>query len=94
MTTGRAPDGLRDFAKLHPEVEAVVQHIGLRTWDLVLIDVEGNWVRDVFESDEAAERACHELGIRMHRDWDDPRLARRMNARDHWGRPGGQRRAL
>lgn len=94
MATGRAPDGLRDFAKLHFEVEAVVQHVGLRTWDLVLIDVEGNWVRDVFESDEAAERACHELGIRMHRGWDDSRLVRRMKARDHWGRPGGQRRAL
>jgi hypothetical protein len=94
MAGGRAPNGLRDFAKLHPEVEAVVQHVGLRTWDLVLIDVEGNWVRDVFESDEAAERACHELGIRMHRGWDDPRVVRRLNARDHWGRPGGQRRAL
>ena len=94
MPAGRAPNGLRDFAKLHPEVEAVVQHVGLRTWDLVLIDVEGNWVRDVFESDEAAERACLELGIRMHRGGDDSRLVRRMNARDHWGRPGGQRRAL
>jgi hypothetical protein len=93
MAAGRAPNGLRDFAKLHPEVEAVLQHVGLRTWDLVLIDVEGNWVRDVFESDEAAERACLELGIRMHRG-EDSRLVRRMNARDHWARPGGQRRAL
>ena len=94
MAAGRAPNGLRDFAKLHPEVEAVVQYIGLRTWDLVLIDVEGNWVRDVFESDEAAERVCDELGIRMHRGWDDARVVRRMNARDHWGRRAGQRRAL
>lgn len=94
MAAGRAPNGLREFAKLHPEVEAVLQHVGLRAWDLVLIDVEGNWVRDVFESDEAAERACDELGIRLHRGWDDSRVVRRMNARDHWGRPGGQRRAL
>lgn len=94
MAAGRAPNGLRDFAKLHPEVEAVLQHVGLRTWDLVLIDIEGIWIRDVFESDETAERACDELGIRMHRGWDDTRLVRRMNARDHWNRPGGQRRAL
>lgn len=92
--TARAPNGLREFAKLHREVEAVVQHVGLRTWDLVLIDVEGFWVRDEFGSEEAAEATCRELGIRLHRGWDDPRMARRMNARDHWNRPGGQRRAL
>jgi len=91
---GRVPNGLRDFSKLHREVEAILQHVGLRTWDLVLIDVEGNWIRDVFDSDETAEIACHELGIRMHRGWDDSRLVRRMNARDHWNGPHGQRRAL
>lgn len=92
--TARAPNGLRDFAKLHREVEGVLQHVGLRTWDLVLVDVDGLWVRDEFVSEEDAEAACKELGIRMHRGWDDPRMARRMNARDHWNRPGGQRRAL
>ena len=92
--TARAPNGLRDFAKLHREVEAVLQHVGLRTWDLVLVDVDGLWVRDEFASEEDARAACRELGIRMHQGWDDPRLARRMNARDHWNRPGGQRRAL
>jgi hypothetical protein len=90
---GRAPSAIREFAKLHPEVEAVLQHVGLRTWDLVLVDVTGLWVRDEFESAEAAEAACRELGIRVHRDWDDPRIARRMNARDHWSTPDGQRRA-
>jgi hypothetical protein len=90
----RAPGRLRDFVKLHAEVEAVLQHVGLGTWDLVLIDVEGNWVRDEFGSDGDAETACRELGVRVHHGWDDPRLARRMNRRDHWNRPGGQRRAL
>jgi len=90
----RAPNRLRDFAKLHREVEGVLQHVGLRTWDLVLVDVEGLWVRDEFASEEDAEAACSELGIRVHRGWDDPRMVRRMNARDHWNRPGGQRRAL
>ena len=80
--------------KLHEDVEGVLQHVGLRTWDLVLIDVEGNWTREEFPTGEHAEAACRELGIRMHRGWDDPRMARRMNKRDHWNRPGGQRRAL
>ncbi len=85
---------LRDFVNVHPEVEGVVQHVGLRTWDLLLVDVEGNWVRDEFPSKEHAAAACRELRIRMHDGWDDPRIARRMNRRDHWNRPGGQRRAL
>jgi hypothetical protein len=93
MGTKRAPSALREFAKLRPEVEAVLQHVGLRTWDLVLVDVTGLWVRDEFESEEAAEAACRELGIRLHHGWDDARLARRMNGRDHWNTPEGQRRA-
>ena len=90
----RAPSALRDFAKLHREVEAVLQRVGRATWDLVLVDVHGNWVRDELETDEEAEAVCRELGVRMHRGWDDPRIVRRMNGRDHWNEPGGQRRAL
>lgn len=90
----RAPGRLRDFVKLRKDVEAVLQHVGLRTWDLVLIDAEGNWVRDEFPSEEHAEAVCGDLGIRVHKGWDDPRMARRMNNRDHWGKSGGQRRAL
>lgn len=90
----RAPSALREFVKLRPEVEGVVQHVGLRTWDLVLVDATGLWVRDEFESREAAEAACRELGIRMHDGWEDARLVRRMGARNHWTSPDGQRRAL
>ena len=72
----------------------MLQHVGLRTWDLVLIDVTGLWVRDEFASPEDAERACAELGIRMHRGWDDARLTRRIANRDQWSTPDGQRRAL
>ena len=93
MSTKRAPSGLREFAKLRPEVEAVLQYVGRATWDLVLIDVTGLWVRDEFTSEEAAESACRELGIRLHRGWEDPRIARRMGSRDHWNTPEGQRRA-
>jgi len=94
MGTKRAPNALREFTKLRPEVEAVLQHVGRRTWDLVLVDVTGLWVRDEFESEEAAEATCRELGIRIHRGWDDPRMTRRMSGRDHWNTPDGQRRAL
>jgi hypothetical protein len=90
----RAPSALREFVKLHPEVEAVLQRVGRGTWDLVLVDVTGLWVRDEFETDAAAEAAARELGIRLHRGWGDPRMVRRMNARNHWSGPGGQRRAL
>jgi hypothetical protein len=51
-------------------------------------------VRDEFETEEQVEAVCRELGIRLHRTWDDPRLVRRMAARDHWITPDGQRRAL
>ncbi len=88
------PSRLREFVKLHEEVEGLLQHVGLRTFDLLLIDVGGNWTREEFPSEEHAAAACRALGIRMHRGWDDPRMARRMNRRDHWNRPGGQRRGL
>ena len=37
---------LVDFVKLRPEVEAVVQHVGRETWDLVLISVDGTWTSE------------------------------------------------
>ena len=88
------PRELRRFAMLRREVEGVLQRCGLNTWDLILVDVEGNWTRWVFVSREQAEAACRELGVPLHHGWEDPRMARRMNRRDHWGEPGGQRRAL
>ena len=84
---------LREFVKLRPEVEGVIQHVGRATWDLLLVDVTGLWVRDEVGSREEALRTCSALGIRAHDGWDEVRLARRMNARDHWNSPDGQRRA-
>jgi hypothetical protein len=94
MADMRTPSALREFVKLRLEVEAVLQRVGLRTWDLVLIDADGNWIREEFGSEEAAEACARYLGIRVSRGWEDPRMARRMNKRDHWNRPGGQRRAV
>jgi hypothetical protein len=91
--TGRVPHRLREFVKLRPEVEGVVQFVGKETWDLLLIDVTGLWVREEFPSREVALEACRLLGIRASEGWDDPRMARRMAGRDHWSTPDGQRRA-
>jgi hypothetical protein len=88
------PSDVREFAMLRRDVEAVIQRCGLNTWDCVLIDVEGNWTRAVFPSREVAEEACRDLEVPFHLGWEDPRMARRMKRRDHWGEPGGQRRAL
>jgi hypothetical protein len=90
----KVPADFRQFAIVGEDVEAVIQRSGLNTFDCVLIDVHGNWTRAVFPSQEVAEEACRDLEIRVHHDWEDPRLALRMNRRDHWGDPGGQRRAL
>ena len=84
---------LRRFAQLRPDVEAVLQRCGLDTFDLLLIDHDGNWTRWVFPSEAAARAPANELGVPLHEGWDD-RMTRRMNKRDHWNDPGGQRRAL
>ena len=72
MPSKRAPNHLRDFVKIAEEVEGVIQHVGRETWDLVLIDVNGRWVRDEFPTEDAAEAACRET-------WraDAPRMGRR-----------------
>jgi hypothetical protein len=90
----RIPAELRKFAVLRPGVEAVIQRCGLDTFDLLLIDLEGNWTRWVFPSQEAAEAAAEQLEVPLHHGWDDVRMAQRMNKRDHWNEPGGQQRAL
>jgi hypothetical protein len=94
MGGGRVPNHLAEFVKLHRQVEGVIQHVGLRTWDLLLVDVTGLWVREEFPTEGAALAACRALRIPSHQGWDDARLVRRMNARDHWNSLDGQRRGL
>jgi hypothetical protein len=89
----RIPIELRTFKLQRPDVEAVVQRCGLNTCDLLLIDVDGNWTRWVFTSEETAVTVADALELPLHRSWDD-RMVKRMNKRDHWNEPGGQRRAL
>jgi hypothetical protein len=80
------------FVQLHVGVEAVLQRCGAETYDLVLVDAEGSWMRSVYTSEASAAGAADRLDVPLHRGWDD-RMARRMNRRDHWNEPGGQRRA-
>jgi hypothetical protein len=90
----RIPAELRKFAVLRSDVEAVLQRCGLDTFDLLLIDLDGNWTRWVFPSQEAAEAVAEQLEVPLHLGWDDVRMTQRMNKRDHWNEPGGQKRAL
>jgi hypothetical protein len=85
---------LRRFVEGREGLDAVIQRIGLETWDLLVIDGEGNWTREVFTSEEECKAAADTLGVRVHEGWDDEAIAKRMNRRDHWNDPGGQRRAL
>jgi hypothetical protein len=94
MARLRLDPALREFVKLRPQVEAVLQHVGLDTWDLLLVDASGLWVRDVYPSEAVAREAAARLGIRVHDGWDDPRIGRRIQARDQWATSDGQRRAL
>jgi len=94
FVTIRIPAELRSFATLQPDVEAVLQRCGAATYDLLLIDLDGNWVRGVFPSEDEAAAAADLLGVPLHHGWDDDRLARRMGKNDPWNEPGGRRRAL
>ena len=89
----RTPGELRKFVTYQRDVEALLQRCGLDTYDLLLIDFEGNWTRWVFPSEGEAVEVADSLGVPLHRGWDD-RMTRRMNKRDHWNEPGGQKRAL
>ncbi|HEX9411022.1 MAG TPA: hypothetical protein VF986_04940 [Actinomycetota bacterium] len=89
----RTPTELRQFVLLRPDVEAVLQRCGLDTYDLLLIDLDGNWTRWVFTTEEGAVAVAGDLEVRLHRGWDDC-MTKRMSKRDHWNEPGGQRRAL
>jgi len=92
--TERIPNDVREFVRERNDVEGVIQHVGIGTWDLLVIDPEGNWTRVVTTTKERAEGIAKELGVTAHDGWDSDDLAKRMNRRDHWNQPGGQRRAL
>jgi hypothetical protein len=89
----RTPGELRTFVTYRADVEALLQRCGLDTYDLLLIDLQGNWTRWVFTTEDEAVAVADNLGVPLHRGWDE-RMTRRMNKRDHWNEPSGQKRAL
>jgi hypothetical protein len=93
VSRGTVPKEARAFVASRHDVHAVVQRIGADTFDLVLVDADGNWDRWVVPSEEAANGMAEALGVTAHDGWTDD-LSKRMNRRDHWNAPGGQRRAL
>jgi len=58
VRASKVPYHLVEFVKLHPQVEGVIQHVGLQTWDLLLVDVTGLWDREEFATEAAARAAC------------------------------------
>jgi hypothetical protein len=93
VTARTAHRELRDFVASHQGVEALVQRVGRDTFDLIVVDADGNWTRVVFDARDDAAAAATDLGLELHDGWTAD-LAKRMNRRDHWNRPGGHRRAL
>jgi hypothetical protein len=87
------PPEFRSFASSREGVEAVIQRLGAGTYDLVLVDSEGNWTRAILPSEEAARRTCEELGLSVSTGWDDA-VSQRVNELDTWSSPGATRRAL
>lgn len=90
----RTPTDLRRFVQLHGDVEAILQRCGLDTFDLVLVDLDGDWTRAVFPSEGVARAVAADLEVPLHEGWDDERLAKRFNRNDPWNTPIGRRRAL
>ena len=91
---GSIPASFEHFARKAKDVEAVLQRIGAGTYDLILIDADGNWERAVLATDEAARAFCERVQLPVHDGWDDPALAQRVNSLDAWATPGAKRRAI
>ena len=76
----KIPEDVRRFAGDHSDgVDAVIQRIGLDTWDLLLIAGTGEWTRWVTTSKETAEAAAGALGATVHDGWDARRVALQPN---------------
>jgi hypothetical protein len=87
------PKDLGRFLEGRSDVEAVLQRVGHRTFDVVFVDGAGDWTHWVVESEEAAEELAQAAAVPLRREWTDA-LSRRVNDRDPWSDPRGQHRAL
>lgn len=67
------------FVRTRPGVEGVVQRIGFRTAQVVLVAETGEWLRVVVPTVDEGREACERLGIPAHSGWPDD-LRRRMGS--------------
>lgn len=88
------PEKLERFARLGNDVIGVLQRVGAGTYDLLLIDAEGNWERAVVPTEAAARDFCEATQTPLHDGWDDPAIAQRVNSLDAWAGDGAKRRAI
>ena len=91
--TGSASRDAKRFAEVHGPLDAVLQRVGRRTFELILIDSRGEWIPTVFDSEEVARAAAGELGATLHEGWSED-LAHRVGGRDAWASVDARRRAL
>lgn len=87
------PKDLARFLEGRTDVEAVLQRVGHRTFDVVFVDGAGDWTHWVVESEEVATDLAQAAGVPLNTEWTDA-LSRRVNDHDPWSDPRGQRRGL
>lgn len=88
------PPEFRRFAASREGVEAVIQRLGAGTYDVILVDGQGNWTRAVAPGTEDARETLDDLRVDVvHDGWPD-HLSQMVNELDAWSTPGATRRAL
>jgi len=60
-----------EFTSTREGVEGVVMHIGLNSSQVILVASDGEWLRYVVPSMEAAREVCERLKIPCHEGWPD-----------------------
>ena len=68
-----------EFINRKQDVEGAIMHIGGHTAQVVLVASDGEWLRYVVPSMEAAKTVCERLGIPSHEGYPD-HLRQRMAA--------------
>jgi hypothetical protein len=76
-------DEAATFAEGHPGSEAIVQRIGARSAQVILVAPGGEWLRVVVASVEEGRALCERLAVPDHDGWSDD-LRRRVTS---WRRP-------
>ena len=60
-----------EFVKTREDVEAVIERIGYHTTQVILVAVNGEWLRFVVSSPEIAQRIAKGLKVEAHEGWPE-----------------------